>query len=500
MKNEKMFAVKDNLTDDEIRYGLRNVIKDGLTSQAMGTLTGGVFLVAFALKLGASNMVIGLLAAIPFLAQLIQIPSIYLIEKYRSRRAICVYSSALSRMFWLLIAAIPFLFPIETGLMVLITALILQSAVGGIGGCCWNSWMRDLVPSDRLGSFFSKRMSFAALLGSFLSLAAAFYIDKWENLFPEHKLYSYSVLFFLGFLAGMLGIYFLSATPEPCMESIKKKQKFTGMLLTPFKDINFRNLIMALGPWSFAVNLATPFFTVYMLKSLQLNMSLIIALTVLSQITNLAFLSIWGRFSDRFSNKSVLTICGTMFMLCVLAWTFTGEPGKNIFTMPLMPLLITIHIFTGISTAGVSLTSGNIGFKLAPKGQATAYLASVSLVNSLSSGIAPILGGFFADFFTERQLSWKLEWSSPENQIAFQVFNLHSWSFFFFFAFLIGLYAIHRLTLVKEPGEVDEKVVVHEFIHELGRSIKSIFSIKNRLRYTPQFALLAARSSFKKGK
>ena len=496
MKNEKMFEVKDNLTDDEIRYGLRNVIKDGLTSQAMGTLTGGVFLVAFALKLGASNMVIGLLAAIPFLAQLIQIPSIYLIEKYRSRRAICVYSSALSRMFWLLIAAIPFLFSIETGLMVLMTALILQSAVGGIGGCCWNSWMRDLVPSDRLGSFFSKRMSLAAVLGSSLSLAAGFYIDKWENLFPDHKLYGYSALFFLGFLAGMLGVYFLSATPEPCMESIKKKQKFTGMLLTPFKDINFRNLIMALGPWSFAVNLATPFFTVYMLKSLQMNMSLIIALTVLSQITNLAFLSIWGRFSDRFSNKSVLTICGTLFMLCVFAWIFV-VPGQKLFTMP---LLITIHVFTGISTAGVSLTSGNIGFKLAPKGQATAYLASVSLVNSISSGIAPVLGGVFADFFTERQLSWTMKWTSPQNEIAFQVFNLHSWSFFFFFAFLIGLYAIHRLTLVKEPGEVEEKVVVHEVIHELGMSIKSIFSIKNRLRYTPQFALLAVRSSFRKGR
>ncbi len=496
MKNEKMFEVKDNLTDDEIRYGLRNVIRDGLTSQAMSTLTGGVFLVAFALKLGASNMVIGLLAAIPFLAQLIQIPSIYLIEKYRARRAICVYSSALSRMFWLPIAAIPFLFSIETGLMVLIAALVLQSALGGIGGCCWNSWMRDLVPHDRLGSFFSKRMSLAAVLGSILSLAAGFYIDKWTNLFPEHELYGYSALFFLGFLAGMLGVYFLSATPEPCMESIKKKQKFTRLLLTPFKDVNFRNLIMALGPWSFAVNLAIPFFTVYMLKSLQMNMSLIIALTVLSQITNLAFLSIWGKFSDRFSNKSVLTICGTMFMLCVLAWIFV-IPGQNMFTMS---LLITIHIFTGISTAGVSLTAGNIGFKLAPKGQATAYLAAVSLVNSISSGIAPVLGGVFADFFTERQLSWTLKWTSPESEIAFQVFKLHSWSFFFFFAFLIGLYAIHRLTLVKEPGEVEEKVVVYEVIYELGRSIKSIFSIKNRLRYTPQFALLAARNSFRKGK
>jgi len=40
----------------------------------MGILTGGAFLVAFAVKLGASNLVIGLLAAIGPLSQLLQLP------------------------------------------------------------------------------------------------------------------------------------------------------------------------------------------------------------------------------------------------------------------------------------------------------------------------------------------------------------------------------------------------------------------------------------------
>ena len=49
------FAVKDTLTEEEIQSGLRAVIKDGLTTQMMVTLTGGMFLVSFALKLGACN-------------------------------------------------------------------------------------------------------------------------------------------------------------------------------------------------------------------------------------------------------------------------------------------------------------------------------------------------------------------------------------------------------------------------------------------------------------
>jgi MFS family permease len=142
------FTVKYTLTEEEIQSGLRAVIKDGLTTQTLVTLTGGVFLVAFALKLGASNLVIGLLAAIPLLAQLIPIPAIYLIEKYRVRRAICTYATALSRVFWLLIALIPFLLSIEAGLTFLIIALLLYAVFGAVGSSSWNSWMRDIVPQD----------------------------------------------------------------------------------------------------------------------------------------------------------------------------------------------------------------------------------------------------------------------------------------------------------------------------------------------------------------
>lgn len=487
------FKVKDTLTEKEIQSGLRSVINDGLTSQAMITLTGSIFLVAFALKLGASNLIIGLLAAIPPLAQLIQIPSIYLVEKYRNRRAVSFYTSTLSRTFLLLIALIPFIFSIEAGLIFLVIVMSLHLAISAIGGCSWNSWMRDLVPEDQLGSFFSKRMSLAMALSIPLSLGAAIYIDYWKIFFPEYELYSYSVLFFLGFLTGMLGVYFISITPEPRMASINEKN-FIKVILKPFEDANFKNLIMFLGTWNFAINLAAPFFTVYMLQSLQLDMSLIIILMLLSQIVNITFLRIWGRLSDRYSNKSVLGVSGPLFMFCLLAWTFTTMPEKHILTIP---LLVAIHILMGISTAGVTLASGNIGLKLAPKGQATAYLAGNSLVSSLAASIAPILGGTFADIFTGREFFLTINWKGPGKELAFQTFSLEQWDFFFFFAFLIGLYSIHRLVMVKEVGEVEEKIVIQELISEVRRQMRNLSTVGG-LHHMTQFPFSILRNTFKK--
>jgi hypothetical protein len=50
----------------------------------------------------------------------------------------------------------------------------------------------------------------------------------------------------------------------------------------------FRRLIIFLSSWNFAANLAAPFFTVYMLKSLGFSMTKVLALTIASQLSNLA--------------------------------------------------------------------------------------------------------------------------------------------------------------------------------------------------------------------
>lgn len=465
------FPVKDALTEEEVQSGLQAVIKDGLASQAMVTFTGGALLVAFALKLGASNLVIGLLAAIPPLMQLLQIPSIYLVEKVRNRRAISTYASASSRTMWLLIALLSVLLPPKAGLSILIGALILQAALGAVSNSSWNSWMRDLVPQEQLGAFFSRRMRLATGLGIVLYLAAGFYIDLVKKLSPTLELYGYSTLFLLGFIAGMLGVYFISTIPEPRMAAREEELKFLELILTPFEDQNFRKLISFLGSWNFAVNLAAPFFTVYMLKRLQMDMSFIIALTVLSQIMNLTFLRIWGKFSDRFSNKSVLALCSPLFLGCILAWTFTTMPEKYPGTIP---LLVAIHIFMGISMAGVTLASGNIALKLAPKEQATSYLAANGIINSLAAGIAPVLGGKFADFFATRELALTLNWRSPVRELALNTLSFQHWDFFFFLAFLIGLYSINRLAKVKEIGEVEEKIVIHELASEIRRPLRNL--------------------------
>jgi hypothetical protein len=87
------------------------------------------------------------------------------------------------------------------------------------------------------------------------------------------------------------------------------------------------------------------------------------------------------------------------------------------------------------------------------------------------------LGGKFADFFAGRELAWTLKYTSPGGEFSLPTLNLQQWDFFFFFAFVIGLYSLHRLAMVKETGEVEEKIVMDELFAEVKGQVRTLSSV-----------------------
>jgi len=443
-----------------------------MASQAMASLTGSAFLVAFALKLGASNAVIGLLAAIPQLAQLVQLPAVFLVERVRNRRAVCVAASSLGRSAWLGVAAAPLLLaPAET-LTVLVFGLLAASTAAAVANCAWNSWVHDLVPTEQLGPFFGRRFAVATGTGVAVSLAGAFFIDHLAWRWFADPIHGYGVLFGLGFLLGLLGVRYVSRIPEPRMPPAAGSP--VRAIFVPFRDANFRNLIRFLGAWNFSLYLAAPFFSVYMLKRLELDLAWVVGLIALGRVVNIAFLRLWGEVSSRLSNKSVLAVSGPLCLFCFLGWTFTTLPDQHRFTLP---LLIVLHALMGVAMAGITLATGNISLKLAPRGQGTSYLAATNFVSALAAGLAPLCSGHLVDFFVNRELSWTLRWTGPGRDYVLQTLNLRQWDFIFVLSFVAGLYALHRLTLVREVGEVEEKVVLHELVSAIGRELRDFSTV-----------------------
>jgi MFS family permease len=289
-------------------------------------------------------------------------------------------------------------------------------------------------------------------------------------------------MFLAAGLFGILGAIFLYRTPEP--QSFLARENIFNLFKRPLKNPNFRKLLAFNSAWIFAVNIATPFFTVFLLKTIGLPLSYIIGLTITSQVCSILTVRIWGRYGDRYSNKTVIAILCPLYMFCLIAWCFVGiYPG--FYTN--LTLLVFIHIFSGIATGGINLCLINIGLKLAPREDAIVYLSVKNIVTAFFSSTAPLIGGILADYFQNRTLRIDAEWLGPVVKKDFQLVLLHQYNFLFAFGALLAFIAAELLFRVKEVGEVEKDVVVRVMRSSIKTNLKDAFVIGQLINWHDQF-------------
>jgi MFS family permease len=402
-----------------------------------------------------------------------------LVERVRRRKAVALVAYFISQSVWIPIALIPVFIgvPGSVAVSLLLLFIGLRGVANAFFNNTWLSWLRDLVPDSMLGRFFSRRQAAATMATAVVGLGAALYIDLWtDRAASEHLVLGYTLAYLVGAVAlGWAAVGLMALIPEPRMLIPEgARPSLRKSLSAPFRDRDFRALINFLFLWNVAAHLAIPFFSIYMLKVLGLPLTAVIALGILSQLARVIFVRVWGPFADRFGSKVVLSLSASLFLLVFLGWVFTGAPDPHSLTWP---LLIALHIFAGVATAGINLTDMTLRMKLAPKDQATAYLTGASLALNLGAGISPLIGGFLADFFSVRSLTFTLGWAEPGRIVNFAPIQLTGFDFLFATAFVLGLLTLNILAAVREEGEVDRQTVLNEMLGEARESFRGMSAV-----------------------
>lgn len=476
-----------DITAGELQVGKAALVADAAWASMTGALSGGVVLVAFALELGAGPRAIGLLGAIPFIAQAAQLPTIFLVERWRMRKWIGIPTLTLARILILLLALLPMLMPGEERLATLIAAQAAIAVMGSMAACAINSWFHQLLPPAELGAFFSRRLLWATGVACICTLGAGAWV---EHPPMGDRMLAYSAFFAAAGVAGLLSSYCLWRCPEPVMEQGGPARGLREVLKAPFTDPGFRRLLLALGSWNLASNLVAPFLAVYLIRQLGYGLGTVTALWVASQLSNAATLLSWGRLSDRLSNKSILAVAVPLYFACTLGLVFL--PGEA-FPGVQLALLVLLHVMMGVAGGGIGLATGNLGMKLAPRDRGTAYLAAIGLVSAAAGGVAPLAGGALAQWFSERKLSLVVRWVSPNDVNEVSALSFAHWEFLFALSALLGLYVMHAVSRIREGAEVSERLVIREMGLEALRTVNQLSSVGGALGSLFPFGRLSER-------
>ena len=470
---------RPTLNQRETQRSLRLLAWEGLTSGAMFSLGSGGFMAAYALALGANNLEVGILAALPFISQIVRLPAILLLERFRIRKALGVPALILTHISWIPIGAVPFFLDTPGKLAVILVILFL--AVRGLFAPVWvttsTSWIRELVPQRRLADYFGRRLAMVTGAMAVVGLGGSFFVRWWqETASPGDEILAFSILLIGGGITfGVLGPLLASRAVEPLMPPAAQSGRSPAeMLLEPVRDRNYSHLIRFLFIWGLMSNLAIPFFAVYMLKVIGLSLPVVIGLTVLGQFANVIFVRVWGPFADRVGNKTVLSLSASLYLLVIIGWVFTTQPDRHFLTMP---LLVVLHLLGGVATAGVMLTVNTLALKVAPEGRTIPFSGVAGLATSLGSGIGPVLGGLIADYFSARSLSVSIEWTSPSGTLYLPAVSLAGFDFLFGIAFLFGLMSLNLLVALREEGEISREAALADLMAGVGPVARAVSSV-----------------------
>lgn len=399
------------ISKQAIRSSLKASTLDGIFSAVFASITGGVLLSNFLLKLGATSVEIGMLSSFPMLVNLLQPLGAYLADRTTSRLRYGLWIFCPSRLLWLiLVLGIWLVSQGHTNPHQLVgwtLAMVFTSHVVGALGCpSWLSWMATLVPRRLRGRYFGIRNSAASLTTLLCVPLLGLAVSTW----PGGTIQGYGALLLLGVVFGLLSLVcqlFMAdvnpqqqarqAQEQPLPQSLSTEENKTSSVSpihwSLFKEANFLRFLLYFGLWAFAVNVSNPFFNLYMLDNLAIDVKWVTIYNSLTAGANLLMLILWGKLADRIGNRLLLLLVGIVVAVTPLFWLGAGRDSLSLWVW--LPLL---HLLGGGTWAAIDLCSNNMQMDVAPTRNQASYFAIAAAVAGVSGAIGTTAGGFLAQF------------------------------------------------------------------------------------------------------
>lgn len=414
----------------KIRKLYKVSIIEGSFAQVYANLAviGSSFITKFMVIMQATPLQFSFLSALGQLSSLWQPLGLAFSHRFEKRKWPCIWLTAFGRMLTIFLG-LALIFPTQQqGIWYILSLLFISSGLQASGGNIWIAWISDMVPIRIRGRFFSRRNQIHLIIGLIISYILSYHVDLFEsadrgvkyiafikaqNFFqPQNQALFLALIFISASILGVFGLWILSLQPE--RKRAIPAQSLRSMLREPFGDKNFRLLLIFGAWWFLATGVGSPFWTPFMLKNLEMGLFDVQIYSTLHIGSSLLSFSFWGRFIDRFGNKTAMKICVLMGGMNPLLWLFVS-PGNH-------HLLWLEALGSGFMWAGSGVVTTNFVLSIAPKGSEQGYSGMYAAITGFAMMLTTLASGVFyppAMTIASKQLA-------PE-QITFFIGSVMRW-------------------------------------------------------------------------
>ncbi|MBP1992197.1 MFS transporter [Paenibacillus eucommiae] len=377
------------------------------------TLTTGVFLNDYLLKIGFTEYHFGVLYALFYLPGVIAFPISFYVNTIVRKRLFFNLFTALSLVLAAVFTAAPYVPGIGPGALIWVSILSLggSNIVVGIGRIVLFPWLYHIVGASGWVRFFSIRQGIIFGISMVCTLGFGWVLDN-------PKLYVSTGFFVLAMLAGAASVLFsryipehppgspapveppkraeLSKRLEPSKCAKSKEPKLNMLYVwSIIKQISgsrgYLGLLIYNILLSFGIGLFTPLVFPYLITEIGISSTHISIYQTLMMITSVIALLMLTRLDGRKGNLAVLR--GFSSLLWIIPML--------LLLIPYLPVFFSYLLFAlGVTCSyGLLLTAaGTVMFNLfleyTPESNKTVYLALIECTRAVSLSVGSYISGF----------------------------------------------------------------------------------------------------------
>lgn len=272
--------------------------------------------------------------------------------------------------------------------MIIIYTLLITA--GSLSSPIWSSWMKDIVKKN-IGSYFGKRSRIIYTIIFTSMIVAGLILDHFNK---SSVFIGFTILFSIALIGRSISAYLLSKQYEPKLK-VNDGYFFSFIDFTKkMRHNNYGRFVIFTTLILFATGIASPFFTVYMLRDLNFSYLEFTLITLSSLLSKFLTLSFWGRFSDKFGNIKTLKITSWIIPLVPFLWIVAPVSNHSI----LVPYLFLAELVSGFCWAGFNLASGNFLYDAVSRERVAICGAYDNAINAIGTFVGVTIGSLILAF------------------------------------------------------------------------------------------------------
>ena len=377
-----MIKVNPNLPEP-IRRTLSLSWKEGIAAEVTVWIVD-YYLTAFGLFLGASPQQIGWLVAIPiFISSFSQLIVSRLVRWIGSRR-LFLFRVGLMQALILFPAGFLALYPVPHRIEILIAIIMIYRLGQNLTDTVWFSLMSEYLPAHERPGYFGarSRITGSAGVASLVLGGLVLYF-----LPPSLRGAAFFILFLSTAMARLISVFMLARMEDMPIDDRPEYHFTFWMFLRGFKDSNFVKYVFFGALTMFSVQLAGPYFSVYLLKDLQVNYMAFMMIHFSAVVIRLIAIPRWGKHADVVGNAKILKTVTLIFPILPLLWIFSNH----------IAYLLLLQMLSGFLWAAYGLCSTNFIYDAVSSAKRVRCLGYWTLICGIGNSLGAFAGGFLAE-------------------------------------------------------------------------------------------------------